>query len=117
MRLGTPLYDRLITYDYGDDERRDLMEKVWSVTPYVVNVMTGNINGDDWRAMMQWCREAFGAEAWPIHGREGKWQTGGATIFGETHIGFATSEDLATFQAKFGDKIIERARPESEVKG
>lgn len=106
MTAGSALYGRILAFDYGDADRTELMEKVWSVTPWAVNVMTGNIEGEDYRRVREWCRDNLGAEAWPIHGRPGCWQFGSATVHGETFIGFETEEMLAQFQRQFGDLII-----------
>lgn len=106
---GTDLYRSILAYDYGDKERGDLMEKVWSVTPWVVNVRTGSMTdmGSAYYRIKQWCAGSMGAEAWPIHGRPGSWQYGSATVFGETYIGFATEAMLDRFRSAFGDLIIE----------
>lgn len=104
--MATALYERIIGYDYGDQERNDLMRKVWQGTPYVVNVTTGSINSDEWQEIMQFCRDEFGTEAWPIHGRAGRWQSGSATVFGETFIGFDTSKAMATFIRRFPDRVL-----------
>ncbi|HEY0120630.1 MAG TPA: hypothetical protein VGC14_02525 [Rhizobium sp.] len=105
--MATDLYHRVLTYDYGDKERSDLMAKVWNVTPFVVNVRTGSIDSEEYRAMIDWLRDTFGDQAWPIHGRAGQWQTGRATVFGETFIGFQAADGLAAFRAKYGDRIVE----------
>lgn len=90
---GSELYHRTISFDYGDDHRRALMEEVWSVTPWVVNVFSDNISSARERGMMEWCRKRIGDEAHPIHGMPGKWQRGGATIFGWTWFGFTDKAD------------------------
>lgn len=106
--MGTDLYHRIITFEYRDADRKELMEKVWRGTPWVVNVKTDSIGSDQYRSIMQWCRDHIGAEAWPIHGRPGEWQSGSATVFGETFMGFATEARLSEFRAAFGDLIIHR---------
>lgn len=105
--MSTPLYERTLAYDYGDKERSDLMAKVWTVTPYMVNVKTGSPTDETFMEIREWCTETFGREAWPIHGYEGSWQTGSATVYGETFMGFATASDLAMFSSRFPDLIIE----------
>lgn len=101
--MSTDLYERTITFDYGDSDRRDLMEKVWSVTPWMFDCFTGNINSERERAMREWCRTNIGEEAWPIHGRPGDWQLGGAVIYGWTWIGFAKESQMKAFQEAFPD--------------
>lgn len=101
--MSTDLYERTITFDYDDEDRRDLMEKVWSVTPWMIDLFTGNINSDRERAIREWCRENIGPEAWPIHGRIGDWQLGSATIHGWTWIGFATKGQMQSFLSAFPD--------------
>ncbi len=105
MTVGTDLYQRTIDYDYSDQESKSLMAKVWGVTPWMINVHTGSPGEDSYRAIVHWCREEIGPEAWPIHERPGEWQTGSATLFGETFIGFRTEEQMDRFCAKFGDAI------------
>jgi hypothetical protein len=97
--VGTPLYDRTMSFTYEDEERGALMRKVWSGTPFMTNCNTGA--GDDRRMdeIRMWCRERWGDEAWPIHGRPGRWYVGGATVFGWTWIGFESAAMLAEFEA------------------
>ena len=38
--MSTDLYERTITFDYDDEDRRDLMKKVWSVTPWMIDLFT-----------------------------------------------------------------------------
>jgi hypothetical protein len=104
--MSTLLHRRILAFDYGDQERTDLMAKVWAVTPFVVNVRTGNINSEAERNVMEWCRDNLGNEAWPIHGRPGRWQRGSATVHGETFMGFDSAEALALFNARFGELIL-----------
>lgn len=104
--MTTDLYHRILSTDYGGDERRELMEKVWRVTPWVVNVNTGSPDEDRYREMVAWAREELGPQAMPIHGHDGDWQTGGATVFGETFIGFKHEMDLGRFAEAFGEFIV-----------
>lgn len=98
---GSALFDRTIAFDYGDVETSALVQKVWSATPWMTNCKTDGPDADISREIMDWCRAKWGEEAWPIHGRLGKWQRGSATIFGWTWFGFATEEMLKEFQAKW----------------
>lgn len=99
MNDGSDLYHRTLAYDYGDADRSRLMAEVWSVTPWMVNVFTDNINGDRERNINDWCRSHFGDEAHPIHGRPGSWQRGGATIYGWTWYGFISERMMDEFCA------------------
>lgn len=99
--MATDLYHRAISFDYGDEERRALMEKVWSVTPWMVDAFIDSDERE--REVLHWCREHLGDEAWPIHGRPGVWQRGSATINGWTWFGFATEEMMLKFQAQWLD--------------
>lgn len=85
--------------DLGDNG--DLMRKVWENTPWMIDVYTDSPNTDRWYDVMQWCQGEFGQERWPLHGIEGDWHTGGATIHGWTWIGFATEEMMNKFLEKF----------------
>ena len=109
--MSTALHQRIVAADYGDQERTDLMIKVWAGTPFVVNVRTGNINSETEREITEWCRERFGRDAWPIHGKPGKWQRGSATVHGETFMGFDTAETVAIFMGRFGHLVIEDEAP------
>ena len=99
--MSTDLYKRTITFDYGNDDRRELMKSVWSVTPWMVDCFTGSINSDRERSIREWCLENIGPEAWPIHRKLGDWQLGGATIHGWTWIGFATEAQMQSFLGAF----------------
>lgn len=52
--------------------------------------------------IMDWARERFGDEAWPIHGKAGSWHRGGATVYGWTWFGFDTEDRMREFQIKWG---------------
>lgn len=106
---GTELYERTIAFDYGDVERSDLMKKVWSVTPWMVDCYTGNINSDTEREMREWLYSNVGDQAFPIHGRPGNWQFGSATIHGWTWVGFSSKELLEKFLEAFPDTGRESA--------
>lgn len=94
---GSALYQRQIETS-GDE----LMHTVWDGTPWMVDVYTGSIqNGGRYGEIMQWCRDEFGAEAWPIHGKPGSWYSGGATVMGWTWMGFATCEMMQKFVARW----------------
>jgi hypothetical protein len=114
--MSTTLHKRILSADYGDQERTDLMVKVWAGTPFVVNVRTGSINSEAEREIAEWCRESFGPDAWPIHGKPGKWQRGSATVHGETFMGFDTAETLAIFMGRFGHLVIEDEAPSPQPK-
>ncbi|WP_278366920.1 hypothetical protein [Marinobacter salarius] len=78
-----------------------LMHKVWDGTPWMIDAYTGGMaRGDErYREIMEWCRDQFGPEAWPIHGKPGDWHCGGATVMGWTWLGFATKEMMDKFAA------------------
>ena len=95
--MPSDLYRRMLEYDYGDEDRRDLMEKVWSGTPWMVDAFTDGINSPRERAMIEWCRDEFGDEAWPIHGKSGSWHYGCVTIHGWTWFGFDTEDKMHQF--------------------
>ena len=101
MADGTDLYRRTLAYDYGDDERNELMREVWSPTPWMIDVNTGRCGEDLDREIRFWCHDTFGEECWPIHGRPGVWQRGSATVFGSTWYGFATEEMMHQFLARW----------------
>lgn len=58
----------------------------------------GMARGDErYSEIMEWCRDHFGPEAWPIHDKPGEWHCGGATVYGWTWMGFATKEMMDNF--------------------
>ncbi len=93
------LYGRVIAP--SDDP---LMHKVWQGTPWMLDAYTGSINSDRWHDVIEWCRENYGQEAWPIHDRPGRWHTGGATIHGWTWLGFATEEMMTAFAERWQNR-------------
>ena len=93
------LFDRAMSFNYGDDERAELMRKVWTATPYMTNCNTGSDPYEKDREILLWCYDRWGDQASPIHGRAGRWQRGHATVFGWTWFGFETAEMLAEFEA------------------
>lgn len=105
--VGTELYRRTMEYADKDEHRKkgELMRKVWTPTPWMVDVFTGGYNSGRDRefAIREWCREHLGPEADPIRGTEGTWQRGGVTINGYTWMGFATKEIMEQFCKRWAD--------------
>lgn len=102
--MANEMYERVIVrYDYEDAERNEIMKTVWSVTPFMVDAFVGSMSGDREHEIRDWCRDEFGDEAWPIHGRPGDWQFGSATIFGWQWMGFRTQEMLDKFIDRWKD--------------
>lgn len=95
--MMTPLYQRTIARYQSEPELNDLMFKVWSPTPWMVDAFTGRICEDRDHQMRAWCHEQFGDECSPILGKTGTWQRGYATINGWTWFGFASEEQMASF--------------------
>ncbi len=95
--MGSELYKRAMAYYEANDDRAELNHQVWDGTPWMVDAYTGRVNEDRWHAMVTWCREKFGDEAWPIHDKSGQWQRGMATINGWSWFGFATEEQMKQF--------------------
>ena len=95
--MATPLYHRMIAFNYEDDERAELMRKVWDGHRWMVDAWTGNYQDGRKREMLQWCYDTFGDQALPIHGRPGTWMQGSATVHGWTWFGFATDADMVRF--------------------
>lgn len=105
--MSTDLYERTIAYDKGDQRGNDLMRKVWESTPWMVDAFTSSCCEARYQEMTGWCRDNYGQDCWPIHGRPGTWQTGGATVFGWTWFGFATEAQLNKFMAAWPNPTSE----------
>lgn len=99
---GSALYQRTMAWYDANDRDPELQHKVWDPTPWMLDVYTGNSDDDRMRVIMDWARERFGDEAWPIHGKPGTWHRGGATVYGWTWFGFDTEERMREFQIKWG---------------
>jgi hypothetical protein len=67
--MATDLYRRAMAYDYGDAERAALMREVWDPTPWIIDAYTGCDDGLRELQILRWCRNEFGDESSPIHGR------------------------------------------------
>ena len=95
---GSELYKKVVIRAEVDDRRGRLMKTVWSPTPWMVDVFTGSTsNSGRYAEIMDWCREKFGQESSPIHGVDGTWHCGLATIHGFTWMGFATKDQMEAF--------------------
>jgi hypothetical protein len=92
---GTELYRRSMAQ--YTPELSDLMLKVWSPTPWMVDVITDGREQEIW----QWCYRAFGPESSPIHGKVGNWHRANVTIHGKTWFGFKTEAMMQRFQEQF----------------
>lgn len=95
--MTTPLYDRMLAFNYEDDERSELMRKVWSGHPWMVDSFTSGYRHGREYEILDWCYETFGQQASPIHDRPGAWLRGNATVNGWTWFGFTNESDMNAF--------------------
>lgn len=102
---GSPLFHRTMAFEHDDAKKQVLMREVWSGTPWMVTADTGRCGEDRDFEIREWCRDQFGDEAWPIHGRPGSWQRGSATVFGQTWFGFAEEAQMQAFVARWGEVL------------
>src|SRR5689334_13057602 len=91
--MGTELHNRIMAFNYGDDDRDALMRKVWEEFPWAVDAYTGSDDGSREREMLHWCYDQIGDQASPIRGRIGLWMRGSATVCGWTWFGFTLQRD------------------------
>lgn len=103
--IGNELYNKIISYDYGNDELKSLMKKIWQGTPYVVNAYFGDFDEKNDRAekIRYWCVKNFGERNDFLRGISGNWTEGNVTILGYNWIGFKTKEQLDKFIEVWGD--------------
>lgn len=101
--MATPLYERMLAFNYEDDERAALMRKIWSGFPWIVDAYTGGYSNDRDREyeIQRWCDAEIGEQASPIHDRPGSWYRGLATINGWTWMGFASEADMNRFMERW----------------
>lgn len=98
MVIGNQFYaDAMAYYEANVDDGGELEHKVWDGTPFMVDWFTGPVAHERDLLMRQWCRHHIGDEAWPIHGKRGRWHRGGATVYGWTWFGFETQAFLDAF--------------------
>jgi hypothetical protein len=97
--MSTPLHQHMLAFNRSNAERDTLMEKVWRDTPWMVDVYSGGYSADRDREhdIQTWCFEQFGEQAFPIHGKSGRWQRGTATVDGWTWFGFSTETEMQRF--------------------
>jgi len=95
--MATDLFDRTLARTTGDAETDALMRKVWTPTPWMIDVYTGSCDEPRQRAILHWCYATLGEQASPIHRRTGNWQRGCATVFGWTWFGFASEALMRQF--------------------
>ena len=91
---------------WQDAKSLALAHEVWDPTPYVIIVRTGSVGSDTEQSMIDWCVDKLGKESSPIHGQRGRWYRGGAVVFGESTMGFASQEDMALFCTAFQACVI-----------
>lgn len=97
--MATDLYRITVNFDYGDNERNELIHKVWDNFPWMVNAYTGGYSNriDREQDILHWCIKNIGDQASPIHNKPGEWCRGTATINGWTFIGFKSEEAMNKF--------------------
>ena len=101
LGAGTDLYRSALSFNDDDAERKALMEVVWRNTPWMVDAFVGSYNTARRFAVMEWCLDTFGPEAWPIHGHAGQWHSGGAPINGWAWMGFSTEDQMRRFMDRW----------------
>lgn len=106
----TPRYHAILDYWKDDQHRLELEHKVWDPTPWVIDIRSpypGSSpvsfhSGDvDRYTHIEWLRENIGSDSWPIHDKPGDWYFAGATVDGETWLGFRTEDMMRRFMAAF----------------
>lgn len=104
--MSTRLYKYILERNDGDET--SLQVRVWAGTPWVIDVYVGDmIDGarisDREHAIMEWCNDRFGREAYPFGEtpRAGRWKRGGATVLGWSWFGFSTEEDMRLFETEW----------------
>lgn len=101
--MATDLYHRTMDFNYSDEERAELMHKVWDGFPWMVNAYTGGYSHgrDREHDILMWCCDNIGEPASPIHDRPGRWYRGSATVDGWTFMGFASKDDMEKFTGRW----------------
>ena len=102
---GSELYKRIMKrFDQGVYGHAELMHKAWDGTPWIVDVCTDSIGTHRYREIMDWCRDQFGPEAWPLHEKEGRWHSGSVTFCGYTWMGFVSEEIMEQFCRRWAEE-------------
>jgi hypothetical protein len=89
-----------------------LERKVWGPTPWVIDVRSPCRDDEFSNAPhrmdhVAWLRANIGTESWSIYGKPGDWNFAGATVNGETWLGFRTEEQMQRFCAAFPQSVIQ----------
>lgn len=105
-QTGTDLYRRIVAWRM-DSEHAELTAKVWKPTPWMIDVRDGSFPNSDAPVICEWCNANLGPESLPIHGKEGVWHRGGATVSGHTWYGFATQEMMSRFIERWPKLVTE----------
>lgn len=90
----------MLAFNCKDDDRSVLQRKVWELTPWMIDVFTGEYRRHE--KIRRWCYDTFGMMSSPIHEIAGTWREGGATVHGHTWYGFASEEQMQEFIAEWG---------------
>ena len=98
---GTELYRKVVNWE--EHTTSDFLRMVWEPTPYMIDVYTGGPTSGRRYEMHEWLTERWGPEGSTIHGHEGLWQFGDASIDGYTWLGFATKEMMQEFLRAWGE--------------
>jgi len=106
----TPIYKQLLEKADAGELASDgeLTRQVWGNTPWIIDVYLGEwdeVAHERESDINAWCREHFGEEAWPIHGRDGRWRSGSAIVNNWTWYGFDTEEAMQQFMAAWPDNV------------
>ena len=109
---GTEIYHSFMdSLEQSDPELLLINQKVWSPTPWVLDVYTDSLGSSKGIGLRKWLEEHLGPESSPIHGMEGRWHFGYVTIYGWIWIGFASEQEMEQFIEAWGSNTRTRNYP------
>lgn len=109
----TPRYHAIMQYWKDNQAHLSMEHMVWDPTPWIIDIRSpypdnakdGDV--DHWEHI-QWLQAQVGIESRPIHGHPGDWRFAGATVDGETWLGFRNEDMMRRFIEAFPGSVIER---------
>ena len=103
--MSTPLYEKIVSFEYHDKKTTELVRKVWAGTPWVINVRDFGVNSREWFDFVEWACIELGPESCAWNDYKGDWYRAGATVNGLTNYGFSSKGRMRRFMARYPDRV------------
>lgn len=105
--MATELYEKIVSYNYRDEETTKAVREAWRNTPWVINVrdFSHSPGSWEWFDFVEWANGALGAQSCLWNDHKGDWYRASGTVNGLTNYGFSTEAKMRAFMARYPNRV------------